>query len=229
MNKYFKWGGVVVLTALIIGGAWFFVGEKPVNSFSIDQTLLPSEWQYKGLYTTPDQIAKIENNIKGFQGRTGATTEEKYDLAITIAQEYMRIGKGQEAYDHLVDAAKIDPVNSITYQTMGGLFESLNALPAAETALKKGIEVQPHIPQNHLALINFYKKQAREAIQIDDAFNTALDETKQNGNVLMEYGQWLEEEKRFADALSAWEKVSNMNPGIIAVKEKVAELKTKVK
>lgn len=228
MNTYMKWGGIAVVVALIIGGAWFFVGKTSVNSFAIDKTLLPSKWQYKSLYTAPDQIAKIESNIKGFRERTGATTEEKYDLAVTIAQEYMRIGQGKEAYNYLLQAEKIDPVNSITYQTMGMLFESLSAYDASELAFKKGIEAQPHIPQNHFALINFYKKQGSNAVLIDETFASALEATGRNINILMEYGQWLEGEKRLNDALLVWKEVLARNPSP-AVDVKVTELKQKIK
>lgn len=228
MNTYKKWGGIVLLVVIVIVAIWFFVGAKFTKSFTVDSAFLPKEWQYSSLYTSPDQIAKIENNIKGFQERTGATAEEKYDLALTIAQEYMRIGKGKEAYEYLLKAEKIDPVNSVTYQTMGGLFEALKAYDAAEQALKKGIEAQPHIPQNHFALISFYKKQGKEATLIDETFTKSFETTGRNINLLKEYAQWLEDEKRYRDALDAWEEVFKRTPNS-EVERKISQLKLKAK
>src|SRR3989344_4684846 len=125
MNTYLKWGSIAVLVAVIAGDALFFLGNKStVTFFAIESNLLPREWQYKGFYTTPEQIAKAQANIKTFQGRVGGSTEEKYDIAVSIAQEYMHIGQGKEAYEYLLRAEKIDPINSITYQTIGTLIES---------------------------------------------------------------------------------------------------------
>ena len=225
MNTYLKWGSIAVLVAVIAGDALFFLGNKStVTFFAIESNLLPREWQYKGFYTTPEQIAKAQANIKTFQGRVGGSTEEKYDIAVSIAQEYMHIGQGKEAYEYLLRAEKIDPINSITYQTMGTLFESTSALDAAEQAFKKGIETQPHIAQNHLVLIEFYKRHNKEALTIDDTFVKALNSTDRNINLLKEYGQWLEGENRYSDSLSAWEEVFARDPNT-AVERKVSQLK----
>jgi len=230
MNTYLKWSGVAFLVALIVGITWFIIGSNisPSNTFVIDSALLPKEWQYKGLYTTPEQITKTEDNIKSLQTREVGSTEEKYDIAVSVAQEYMRIGKGKEAYDYLLVAQKIDPVNSITYQTMGVLFEALADRDVAELAFKKGIETQPHIVQNHLVLIEYYKRIGKEASVIEDAFTEALMSTDRNINILKEYGQWLESEKRFTDSLAVWEEAlsRDSNP---AIERKVSQLRALTK
>lgn len=231
MNTYLKWGGIAFLIVLIGGITWFFAGGNNIpasRSFTIDSALLPKEWQYKGLYTAEDQIAKTENNIKSLQTREVGSTEEKYDIAVSIAQEYMRIGKGKEAYDYLLIAQKIDPINSITYQTMGVLFEALADRDAALLAFKKGIETQPHIIQNHLILIEFYKRNGKEASVIEDAFTEALTSTDRNINILKEYGQWLEGEKRFAESLAVWEEALSRDSNA-AIERKVSQLRALTK
>lgn len=215
--------GAFVIAFIIVLGFLMF---RSTTTFKIEKALLPTVWEYKGLYTTPEQVTKILDDIDGFKKRVGATTEEKYDLALTVAQAYMRIGEGKGAYEHLLRAAKIDPVNSVTYQSMGVLFESLKAYNAAEESFKKAIKTQPHIVQNHLSLINFYQRQNFDKETIDQAFTESLKTTNKNINILKEYAQWLEGEKRWTDALLAWQEVldQNFEP---AVEKKVMQLKAK--
>lgn len=226
MNMHLKRFIFAIMLALAVSVAFFLV--RGDDTFKIEKALLPTVWEYSGTVTENSQIAKIRENIEGFKNRSGANAEEKYGLALTIAQEYMKIGAGKEAYDYLLRASRIDPVNSVTYQSMGNLFTSLLAEEAALLSFKKAIDSQSQIVQNYFALIDFYKKQNSGSEVIDTAFNDSLTATNRNLNILKEYAVWLEGEKKLSDALVVWQEVLERDPNP-AVQQKVSQLKAKTR
>lgn len=221
-------GYVVVGIALLVLG-WFIFGGRvrPADTFAIDATLLPNAWEFNGLYATPELALQVEKNIANLKEKLNESGADKYDLYVSLAQQYMLIGQGEDAYKYLVRAGDEDPGNSLAFQTMGVLLESLGAQDAAEVALKQAVVVQPQIVQNHLALIGFYVRQNAEFSTIDAAFNYALEKSGKAVNVLKEYAQWLEAEKDINKAVAIWEEVLVREPDNSAVKDKIAELKQK--
>lgn len=229
LNKYAKIigiAGAVILAGCLI---WFFYGTPTQkSSFSLDVKSLPAVWEYKGLYATPELVAQTDKNIANLKEKLKESGADKYDLYVSLAQQYMLIGRGEESYEYLLRAGDEDPGNSITFQTMGTLMESLGAQSAAEEAFKQAIVVQPQIVQNHLALIGFYIRQNAEPAEIDTAFTYALEKSGKAVNVLKEYAQWLEGEKDMDKAVATWEEVLIREPNNSAIKDKIAELKRKL-
>lgn len=223
-------GYVVAVIALLALG-WFIFGGRvrPADTFAIDATLLPTVWEFKGLYATPELALQAEKNIANLKEKLNESGADKYDLYVSLAQQYMLIGQGEDAYEYFVRAGDEDPGNSLAFQTMGVLLESLGAQDAAEVALKQAVAVQSQIVQNHLALIGFYIRQDAEFSTIDATFNYALEKSGKAVNVLKEYAQWLEAEKDIHKAVAIWEEVLVREPDNRAVKDKVAELKQKAK
>lgn len=226
MNMRIKRFIFAIMLAMAVSLVFFLV--RGDDTFKIEKALLPTAWEYRGVITEQSQAAKIRENIEGFKSRSGVNAEEKYGLALTVAQEYMKIGAGKEAYDYLLRASRIDPVNSVTYQSMGNLFTSLSAEEAALLSFKKAIDSQPQIVQNYFALIDFYKKQNSGSEVIDTAFNDSLTATNRNLNILKEYAGWLEGEKKLSDALVVWQEVLERDPNP-AVQQKVSQLKAKIR
>lgn len=219
-------GGIILLGALVWG---FALGPSPSsNSFALSKDSLPSSWEFTGLYNTPELIATVQKNIDTLKGKINEEGADMYDIYLSVAQQYALVGKGKEAYDYLLKAAKQDPGNSLTFQTMGNLMESLKAYTAAEEAYKQATIVQPQILQNHLALIGYYIGQEAPAVKIEAAFALALEKSGRATNVLKEYAQWLEGQKDTAKAITIWEEVLKQIPGDRAVKDKINQLKRKL-
>lgn len=218
--------GIIFLGALVWG---FALGPSPSsNGFALSKGSLPSSWEFTGLYNTPELTATVQKNIDSLKGKINEEGADMYDIYLSIAQQYALVGKGEEAYDYLLKAAKQDPGNSLTFQTMGNLMESLKAYTAAEEAYKQATIVQPQILQNHLALIGFYLGQKADTVKIEAAFTFALEKSGRATNVLKEYAQWLEGQKNIAKAITIWEEVLKQVPEDRAVKDKINQLKRKL-
>lgn len=218
--------GIIFLGALVWG---FALGPSPSsNSFALSKGSLPSSWEFTGLYNTPELTATVQKNIDSLKGKINEEGADMYDIYLSIAQQYALVGKGEEAYDYLLKAAKQDPGNSLTFQTMGNLMESLKAYTAAEEAYKQATIVQPQFLQNHLAFIGFLIGQKADAVKIEAAFAFALEKSGRATNVLKEYAQWLEGQKDTAKAITIWEEVLKQIPGDRAVKDKINQLKRKL-
>ncbi len=219
-------GGIVLLGAV----AWGFALGPSSDSvgFALSKESLPASWEFMGLYNTPELIAAAQKNIETLKGKIDDEGADVYDIYLSLAQQYALIGKGEEAYDYLLRAGKQDPGNSLTFQTMGNLMESLKAYPAAEEAYRQATIVQPQILQNHLAFITFYIGQKADAVKIESAFAFALEKSGRATNVLKEYAQWLEGQKEIAKAITIWEEVLKQVPEDRAVKDKINQLKRKI-
>ena len=231
INKYKKIIGIIGGIILVGAVAWGFAlgPSENNNGFTLSKESLPQTWEFTGLYNTPELLANTQKNIDALKGKVNEEGADVYDIYLSIAQQYALIGKGEEAYDYLLRAGKQDPGNSLTFQTMGNLMESLKAYIATEEAYKQATIVQPQILQNHLALIGFYIGQKADAVKIEAAFAFALEKSGRATNVLKEYAQWLEEEKNISKAITVWEEVLKQIPGDRAVKDRIDQLKRKLK
>lgn len=222
-------GGIAALI-IVIGVGWFISsgGRVREGGFAIDKTLLPATWEFTGTYATSDLIAQGEKNIATLTEKLKMDGADIYDLHLSLAQQYLFMGKGKDSYEHLLRAISENPKESIAFQMMGTLMDSLGAHDAAEEAFRQAITVQPQIVQNHLALINSYIKQNTESEKIEMAFMYALSTSGRTHNVLIEYAQWLEGKNDIARAVTVWEEVLQNDQGNTAVKEKIAQLKKKL-
>lgn len=231
IQKYKKIIGIIAGIIFLGALAWgFALGPSPSNDgFSLSRESLPSSWEFTGLYNTPELTANVQKNIETLKEKINEEGVDVYDIYLSIAQQYALVGKGKEAYDYLLKAVKQDPGNSLTFQTMGNLMESLKAYTVAEEAYKQATIVQPQILQNHLALIGFYLGQEAPAVKIESAFAFALEKSGRATNVLKEYAQWLEGQKDTAKAITIWEEVLKQVPEDRAVKDKINQLKRKLK
>lgn len=222
-------GGVLAIVLLVVIGRSLMGGrsEKTAN-FSLNASVLPQVWEYAGVYSTPELATNVQKNIETLKKKLGEDGVDTYDIHISLAQQYMFIGEGKDAYTHLVHAGKINPRNSLSFQTLGWLMESLGAMTAAEDSFNHAISVQPQIVQNHLALIGFYIKQNASPEKIDAAFTHALEQSGRAHNVLVEYAQWMEGRKDIARAIVVWEEVLKSDPQNIPIKDKITQLKKKL-
>lgn len=230
MNKNTKIiGGALAIVLLAVLG-WSLLGERSEKTanFSLNASVLPQVWKYAGVYSAPELATNVQKNIETLNKKLGEDGADTYDLHVSLAQQYMFIGEGKDAYTHLVHAGEINPKNSLSYQTLGWLMESLGAMDAAEDSFNHAISVEPQIVQNHLALIMFYIKQNTSPEKIDAAFIHALEQSGRAHNVLVEYAQWLEGRKDIARAIGIWEEVLKSNPQNIPIKDKITQLKKKL-
>ena len=230
MNKNTKIiGGVLAIVLLAVLG-WSLLGERSEETatFSLNASVLPQAWEYAGVYNTPELATSVQKNIEVLKKKLGEDGIDMYDIHLSLAQQYMFIGEGEDAYTHLVHAGKIDPGNSLSYQTLGWLMGSLGAMDAAENSFIHAISIEPQIVQNHLALIGFYINQNASPEKVDAAFTHALEQSGRAHNVLVEYAQWLEGKKDIAHAIVVWEEVLKNDPQNMPVKDKITQLKKKL-
>lgn len=230
MSKNIKIISGIAALIIIIGIGWFISsgGRVRERGFAISKTLLPATWEFTGAYATTDLITQGEKNITTLTEKLKKDGADIYDLHLSLAQQYLFMGKGKDSYEHLLRAISENPKESIAFQMMGTLMDSLSAYGAAEEAFRQAIAVQPQIVQNHLALINFLIKQNADSEKIETAFAHVLETSGRTHNVLVEYAQWLENKKDTARAITIWEEVLKSDPGNAAVKEKIAQLRKKL-
>lgn len=229
MSKNTKIIGGIAALIIIVGIGWYISGGRGrEEGFTIDKTLLPATWEFTGTYATSDLIAQGEKNIATLKGKFTMDGADAYDLHLSLAQQYLFMGEGKDSYEHLLRAISENLTESIAFQMMGTLMDSLGAYNAAEGAYRQAIAVQPQIVQNHLALIDSYIKQNADPEKVEAAFVFALERSGRTYNVLLRYAQWLESEKSIARAITIWEEILKNDPANTAVKDKVAQLKKKL-
>lgn len=183
-------------------------------------------WSYRGLVTDETEKAQVLAAIERFRAQMKEPGADVYDLDLSIAQQYDRIGDGEHVYRYLTYATVVEPEKALAFVNMGNLFAKIGSLEPAETALLIAVEKEPQFPYTHLALTSFYVLHMPTATgKIEQAFKVALERTGRNETVLKEYASWLEEQEKTSQALAVWKEVLAQNPAnAAAVSAKIAKL-----
>ncbi|OHA83546.1 MAG: hypothetical protein A2408_02280 [Candidatus Yonathbacteria bacterium RIFOXYC1_FULL_52_10] len=211
----------VITTPALLSGKGSEEVEASVAGASIS-------WSYRGVITDPAEKVAAEKSIVALRAKMQEPGADLYDLNLSIAQTYDRIGDGEKAYQALIHASVVDPAKSLAFLNMGSLLIKVKAYASAEKAIKIGVEKEPQFPQTHLALVSFYVVyEPTEVKKIENAFSFALERTGRNETILKEYATWLEGQGKVPQAITAWKEVLGQNPAnAFAVTEKIKKLES---
>lgn len=170
------------------------------------------------------ELEKLLANEKDFNTR--------YDIFVGLSQKYIRLGDGRAAYLALSEAQKELPERALAYTNAGVLLRDLYATSSARAFLKKAVMVEPSYTQGWFSLLDFYTYNDTETSSLDKdaAYQEALTATNEDERILYNYALWLEQEKKYSEALLVWDTIAKRHPeGLPGDSQKIIEkLKTYV-
>lgn len=210
--------GSVVVAVLMLGAAlaWYQHEKKDrIQAFPINSADTISSWSFKGAYTGNDTLeAQARADITHLTALLGTGQYDDYDLYNGMGNDYLLLGDGRSAYNDYNKAISIYPDKGLVYTNVGHLMNLLGANQTAADAYAKAVHVEPSVLQYHLARLDFLTKYLPKD---NAAILAALtDSSKQFGDtapVLAIEAQWLTDEGRYSDAISAWKQAKMLSPG----------------
>lgn len=210
-------GGVIVaLLALGAGLAWYQHEKKDaVPAFPINSADTISSWSFQGAYTGNATLeAQANADIAHLTSLLGKGQYDDYDLYNGMGNDYLLLGDGRSAYSEYNKAISIHSDKGLVYTNVGHLMNLLGANQTAADAYAKAVHVEPSVLEYHLARLDFLTKYLPKD---NAAILAALtDSSKQFGDtapVLVIEAQWLTDQGRYADAITAWKQAKMLSPG----------------
>jgi tetratricopeptide (TPR) repeat protein len=210
-------GAAAAIVLIGIGvGVWYYrASSVPEIVFPINKADTIASWNFKGAYSEDETlVAQAHADIAHLTGLLGKGQYDNYDLYNGIGNDDVLLGDGQGAYAAYAKAAAIHPDKGLVYTNIGHLMNLLGANYTAADAYAKAVAVEPAMLQYHLARLDFLTKQLPND---NDAIRAALaDASKQFGDtapVLVIEAQWLADQKRYADAITAYKQAKLLSPG----------------
>lgn len=202
-----------------------------VQSFPINAADTIAAWNFKGDSAGSDALIQQANaDIQHLTGLLGKGEYDDYDLYDGIANDYALLGSGEKSYENFNRAINIHPAKGLGYVNLAHLMDKLGAFETAADAYKKAVTVEPAMLEYHVQRLNYLTRQfAANNARVAAAFSDASDQFGDNASILMIEAQWLTGEKRYADAVAAWEQVKALSPGkdIASIDAEIARLKAK--
>lgn len=133
--------GVLVLLSIGIAMALSINNIKNVETvFALAPEDTPA-WDFQGVYkgdTVLEERAQTDiEKLKAMEGNDIAT---RYDIQIGLAQQYEMLGDGKTAYNHLLNAIKIDDKRSLAYANLGVLLGRVGARESAKIAYERALD-----------------------------------------------------------------------------------------
>ncbi len=210
-------GGVVVaLLVMGAGLAWYQHEKKDsVPAFPINSADYISSWSFTGAYTGNDTLeAQANADIAHLTSLLGKGQYDDYDLYNGIGNDDLLLGDGRGAYAEYNKAISIHPDKGLVYTNLGHLMNLLGANQTAADAYAKAVAVEPSVLQYHLARLDFLTKYLpKDNTAIVAAFTDSSKQFGDTAPVLAIEAQWLTDQGRYADAISAWKQAKMLSPG----------------
>ncbi len=182
----------------------------PINSFD---TI--ASWVMKGASTTDSAIAvQAGADSAHLTGLLGKGQYDDYDLYNGIANDYGLIGNGKLAYQYYNRAIAIHPAKGLAYANLAHLFDQLGAYYTAADAYAKATAVEPGMLEYHIERLTYLTRQFPvDTARVTAAFADASRVFGDNASTLAIEAQWLTSQKRYADAIKAWQTAKALSPG----------------
>lgn len=186
-----------------------------VSSFPVNRLDRIESWQFTGAYSaTPSLRDKAVADSAHLSTLLGTGTYDDYDLYIGIGNDADLVGDGQAAYRAYNRAATIHPAKGLAFANLGHLFDELGAYATAADAYAKAVAAEPGILEYHLDRLHFLADHfASDLPRMREALSDTAAQFGDAAPVLTIEAQWLEGQKRYAEAISAWKKVKELSPG----------------
>ena len=202
-----------------------------VAAFPINSADAISSWTFKGAYSgNATLIAQANADIAHLTSLLGKGQYDDYDLHIGIGNDDGLMGEGKKAYQEYNQAIAIHPTKGLAYANLGHLMDELGAEQTAADAYAKAVAVEPGQLEYHLERLTFLtQKLPGDNALILAAFTDASTQFGDTASVLAIEAEWLTGQKRYADAIKAWQTVKMLSPASRrgAIDTEIARLKAK--
>ncbi|MFZ1075358.1 MAG: hypothetical protein WAN50_03220 [Minisyncoccia bacterium] len=206
-------------------------GAVATGPFPINPADRIASWTFKGAYSGNATLTSQANaDITHLTGLLGKGQYDDYDLYDGIANDYTSLGDGQTAYDNYNRAIAIHPSKGLAYANLGHLFDGLGAEFTAADAYAKATVVEPTQMEYYIQRLDFLTgKLPNDNSAILAAFSDASKQFGDAAPILSIEAEWLAGQKRYADAIAAWQKVESLSPGAdnSSIDAQIARLKAK--
>lgn len=134
---------------------------SPTTS-SYSFSLVPGEgiasWDFAGTHKDGGQLeARVRAEIEKMKGLLNSGASNRYELYVSIANQYNLLGDGRQEFTYLNYALGVDSTKTgLAWHNMGKLLERLGAYKSARVAYDAMIQAQP-TSQYILARLEFLK------------------------------------------------------------------------
>ncbi len=124
------------------------VAKKPTPSPSPVFSLVPGEvivsWDFAGTHNDNGQLeARVNSEIARMKNLLNSGASNRYELYVSIANQYELLGDGKQEYTYLNYALAIDSTKTgLAWHNMGKLLERLGAYKSARVAYDRMIQAQ---------------------------------------------------------------------------------------
>lgn len=126
------------------------VAQKPkpspttVTAFSLVPSETVASWDFAGTYNDNGQLeAKVRADIERLKGLLNSGEYTKYELYVSIANQYELLGDGKQEFTYLNYALALDSTKTgLAWHNMGKLLEKLGAYKSARVAYDRMIQAQ---------------------------------------------------------------------------------------
>lgn len=199
--------------------------------FPINPNDVIASWDFKGAYVGNDTlIAQANADSAKLKGLLGTGQYDDYDLYLGIGNDDNLMGDGKGAYENFNRSISIHPNKGLAYANIGHLMDELGAYYTAADAFAKSTVAEPSVLRYHVERLIYLTRQfPKDNARISAALADANKQFGDNAAVLTVEAQWLSDQGRYADAISAWETVKMLSPGkdMTAIDAEIARLKAK--
>ena len=223
--------GVVLVVAVAAVIGWKHYHTVPVPAFPINVADTISSWSFKGAYTGNDTlVAQANADITHLKSLLGKGQYDDYDLYIGIGNDDNLLGDGKGAYDNYNQSIAIHPTKGLAYLNVGHLMDEMGAYHTAADAYAKAVAVEPGMLQYHIQRLDFLTRQfPTDSTLLLTAFTDASNQFGDTASILTIEAQWLTGQKRYADAIAAWQRAKLLSPGkdTSAIDAEITRLKAK--
>jgi tetratricopeptide (TPR) repeat protein len=138
-----------------------------------------------------------------------------------IAAIYMKRKAFDKAVERVNRQLTLAPDNSFFYNILGTIHEANSDLAAAESNLKKAVELNPNVPALQIALAGFYMRQ-KMTDKAKKQYETAIEKAPQALSPYMSLGLIYESEKNYKKAQDFYEKALKINPNFVPAANNLA-------
>ena len=126
------------------------VGQQPSPTqssqapFALVSGETVTSWDFAGTHNDNGQLeAKVRADIERLKGLLNSGEYTKYELYVSIANQYELLGDGKQEYTYLNYALAIDSTKTgLAWHNMGKLLERLGAYKSARVAYDRLVQVQ---------------------------------------------------------------------------------------
>lgn len=190
-----------------------------------------TSWNFKGAYTGNETLtAQANADITRLTELLGKGEYDDYDLYIGIANDCGLLGEGTLAYQYYTRAIAVHPNKGLAYVNLAHLFDQLGASHSAADAYARATTVEAGMLEYHIERLTFLTRTfPNDATRIAAALTAVSKQFGDNASILAIEAQWLTGQKRYVDAIGAWEKAKLISPGkdVSSIDAAIAELKAK--